>query len=177
MARYVGLGDAISDLRTKIHELRDQVVNAKSVDSKANAFAALLNAMGQLVVQYRETGQLRDADYWLDAYRRLRAEAATATAAAKPQGPSAVMLALDKFSDRALGIVNTIVQTAEKTVAAVGDVATGAGATARALPLLLPLALIAAAFVIGGGGLGRVLSVRRNPRHRRSRRRRRSHSL
>jgi hypothetical protein len=167
MARYVGLGDAISDLRTEIIGLRAKLKAATTVATKEQVLSSLLNRIGQLIAQYKTQGNDELAARWLVEYRGLQDAAAQARQSLSAgEAPSRVLLALDAVGDRALQLTNNIVKGAEGII---GGVAT----TARMLPLLLPLTLILAAFVIGGGGLGRVLSVRRNPRHRRSRRRRR----
>lgn len=170
MARYVGLGDAISDLRTEIIDLRSRLRAVTSVTTKDQVLTSLLNRIGQLVAQYKAQGDATLAARWLTEYRGLLDAAAQARQASSAgEMPSRVMLALDAIGDRAIQFTDSVARSVEGVVS-------GVGTTARMLPLLLPLALLATAFVIGGGGLGRVLTTRRNPRHR-SRRRRRRHLL
>ena len=155
MARYVGLGDAVSDLRTEIIGLRTKLRAATTVESKELILTSLLNRIGQLVAQYRTQGNTELAARWLTQYRGLQGEAAAAGAAiSQGETPSAVLQRLDAIGDRAFAFTNTVITGAENIV-------TGLGTTARALPVLLPLALVLAAFVIGGGGLGGVLRAGR----------------
>lgn len=166
MARYVGLGDAISDLRTDILDLRTKLRAATSVATKQQVLTSLLNRIGQLIAQYRTQGNAELAARWMVEYRGLQDAASQARQAISAgEAPSRVLLALDAVGDRAIQFTSNIVKGAEGVV---GGVAT----TAKLLPLLLPLTLVLAAFVIGGGGLAGVLGATRkrgNPRRRRRR--------
>jgi len=151
---HVGLGDAISDLKVEIIAQRAAVKAATTPQAKATALSALLSRIGALASQYRTQGNEALVSRWMTEYRAIQAASAQAQALAKEQGPGAVMRALDAVSDRAFKLADTVVRGVE-------GVASGLGTTARLLPILLPLAVVAAAFVIGGGGLGGVLRARR----------------
>jgi hypothetical protein len=161
---HLGLGDIVSDLKSQIIDLRATLRAATSVETKATALTTLLNRIGQLVAQYRMAGNETLAQRWMTEYRALQDATSQARAAAgKGEAPSRVMVALDQVGDRALAFTDTVVKSAEGVVS-------GVGTTARLLPLLLPLAIVAAVFVVGKGGLGGVLGAarkRRNPRRRR----------
>jgi hypothetical protein len=165
---HVGLGDILSDLKARIIAQRAAIRAATSPSAKATALSGLLNAIGQLAAQYRLQGNEALAARWMVEYRALQDDSVQAHDLAREKGPSAAMQALDAVSDRAIHFADTIAKTVEKSVTAVGEAAGGAAATVKALPWLIPLALVAVAFVVGGGGLGGVLKARRsNPRRRR----------
>ena len=155
MPRYVGLGDAISDVRIEIADLRMKLRAATNVESKAQIVTSLLNRIGRLMAEYRSLGNEALVAQWQSQYRGLQDAAVQARAELNAGAqPSRVMLALDTIGDRAIQFTTTVVRSVESTVS-------GVGTTARLLPILLPLALVLAAFVIGGGGLGSVLRTRR----------------
>jgi hypothetical protein len=164
---HLGLGDILSDLKSRIIDQRAALRAATSVETKVAALTALLNSIGQLAAQYRTAGNEELVTRWMAQYRALQDAAAQARAmAGKGEAPSRIMVVLDQIGDRAIAVTDTVVRAAEGVVS-------GIGTTARLLPLLLPLALVAAVFVIGSGGLGGVLGATRkrsNPRRRRRRR-------
>jgi len=164
---HLGLGDILSDLKTKIIEQRAALRNGKTVEAKRVALTSMLNAIGQLAAQYRTAGNEALVTRWMIEYRALQDAAAQAqAAAARGDAPSRIMVVLDQIGDRAIAFTDTVVKSVEGVVS-------GVGTTARLLPLLLPLTLVAAMFVIGSGGLSGVLGATRkrsNPRRRRRRR-------
>lgn len=163
---HLGLGDIISDIKSKIIDSRAALRVGTSVEAKRVALTSLLNAIGQLAAQYRTAGNEELVNRWMAQYRSLQDAAAQAQAmAARGEAPSRIMVALDQIGDRAISFTDTVVKSVEGVVS-------GVGMTARLLPLLLPLALVAAVFVIGSGGLSGVLGATRkrsNPRRRRRR--------
>lgn len=161
---HLGLGDILSDLKSRIIDQRAALRAGTSVEAKATALSALLNSIGQLAAQYRTAGNDALVTRWMTQYRALQDAASQARAmAGRGEAPSRIMVILDQIGDRAIAVTDTVVRAAEGVVS-------GIGTTARLLPLLLPLALVAAVFVIGSGGLGGVLGTTRkrsNPRRRR----------
>jgi len=161
---HLGLGDILSDLKSKIIAQRAALRSGTSVEAKRVALTSMLNAIGQLAAQYRTAGNEELVTRWMTEYRALQDAAAQAqAAAARGEAPSRIMVVLDQIGDRAIAFTDTVVKSVEGVVS-------GVGTTARLLPLLLPLALVAAVFVIGSGGLGGVLGATRkrsNPRRRR----------
>lgn len=152
---HIGLGDIVSDLKSRIIDARAALRAGTSVEAKSTALSALLNAMGQLAAQYRTAGNEELVARWMAQYRSLQDDAAQVRAMAnRGEPPSRIMLALDRIGDRALQVTDTVVKAVEGVTA-------GIGMTGRLLPLLLPLALVAAVFVVGKGGLGGVLKARR----------------
>jgi hypothetical protein len=166
MARYVGLGDAISDLRGEIVALRVKMRTERDPEAKRVMVTSMLNKIAQLMAYYQSHGDAETVKLWRDEYTRLSAAMAQVRQAVSAgESPSYIMILLDNIGDRIMKLAETVVATAgtvaKKVAESAGDIATGLGTTAKLLPLLLPVALVAAAFVIGGGGLGGVLRARR----------------
>jgi hypothetical protein len=164
---HLGLGDILSDLKSRIIAQRGALRAGTTVEAKRVALTSMLNAIGQLAAQYRTAGNEELVTRWMAQYRALQDAAAQAQAmASRGEAPSRIMVALDQIGDRAIAFTDTVVKSVEGVVS-------GVGMTARLLPLLLPLAIVAAVFVVGKGGLTGVIGAthkRSNPRRRRRRR-------
>lgn len=109
----------------KVAALREQLRQASGV-ARLDVGTSLLNAIGQAAAAAPDP-TLRER--WLAQYRALRVEVAALRAQFTERPPAAWLRALDVVSDKALGLAD--------------DVVKGVGATARALPLLVPLVAVA----------------------------------
>ncbi len=105
----------------RVTALRDQLRGATGV-ARLDVGTSLLNAIGQAATAAPDPA-LRDR--WLASYRGLRGEVAALRSQYTERPPAAWLRALDVFSDKALTLAD--------------DVAQGVGATAKALPFIVPV--------------------------------------
>jgi hypothetical protein len=113
-----------TDWAARVTALREQFRAASGVD-RLTVGTSLVNAIGNAASNTTDP-TLRAR--WLAAYNALRPALASLRATYAPQPPAAWLRALDVFSDHALSVAD--------------DVGKGIGATARALPLILPVVAI-----------------------------------
>lgn len=118
----------------KVIALRDQLRRATG-EARLDLGTTLLNAIGNAAVN-APNDVLRTR--WMQAYGALRPDVAALRASYAPSPPPAWLRALDVFSDKVLKVAD--------------DVASGVAATAKALPVLLPIVAL---------GLGALLLGRR----------------
>ena len=117
-------GQTYSEWVTRVLALRDQL-RATTGEARLTVVTSLVNAVGNAAVNAPDA-TLRTR--WLEQYRALRPVAANLRATYTPNPPPAWLRALDVFSDHALAVAD--------------DVGKGVGATARALPLIVPIIAI-----------------------------------
>lgn len=106
--------------------------------AKLDAATALLATLGTLAAN-APTEELRAR--WLEQYRALQPQAAALRAQVSDGAPGAVLQSLDKFSDAVLQFGNQVVEGA-------GGIIEGAGNVAKFAPVILLVAVIAAAVVL-----------------------------
>lgn len=117
-------GQTYDEWVTRVMALRDQL-RAATGEARLDVATTLLNAIGNAALNAPDaTLKAR----WLAQYRTLRPVAANLRATYAPNPPAAWLRALDVFSDRALAVAD--------------DVGKGVGATARALPLIVPIVAV-----------------------------------
>lgn len=109
----------------RVIALRDQLRAATGPEKRLDVGTSLLNAIGNAAVN-APTPELRTR--WQTAYKALRPEVAALRASSQPNPPPAWLRALDVFSDHVLAVAD--------------DIGKGVGATARALPVLLPIVAV-----------------------------------
>ena len=126
VSEVTGMYGAMSydDWAGRVATLRDQY-RAASGDQKVFVGTSLLNAIANAA---RTVADPALRDRWLAAYRELSPSLARLRAEYTPNPPPAWLRALDAFSDRVLSVAD--------------DVGKGIGATARALPLIVPVVAI-----------------------------------
>ena len=117
-------GQTYEEWVARVLALRDQMRRA-SGEARLDVGTLLLNAIGN-AAQNTPNATLRAR--WVDAYRTLRPQVASLRAQYTPNPPPAWLRALDVFSDHVLAVAD--------------DIGKGVGATARALPLIVPIVAI-----------------------------------
>lgn len=118
-------GQGYPEWVARVLALRDQLRAATNPTMRLDLGTSLLNAIGNAAVN-APTPELRAR--WQAAYKVLRPEVAALRASSQPNPPPAWLRALDVFSDHVLAVAD--------------DVGKGVGATARALPVLLPIVAV-----------------------------------
>jgi hypothetical protein len=125
-------------VRAEIGALRERLRAASSPTAKLEAATILLNRLGVLAAN-APTADLQAR--WLEQYRILQPQVAMLRGTVTNGAPGAVLRSLDAFSDAVLTFSGEVLE-------GTGGVIAGAGATARALPVLLLVAIVAVAIVL-----------------------------